>query len=295
MSVEFTKQLRIARDSDLPEARIQAFHYLGGEDAAYDIFIEALNNRHVGVVAAAISGIAEYDDDKRTVLLDLLDYEEFGYGKDIIRGIIRNKDISLIAEQLKRIIPQRKDALDLIWIISIENQKFADELSRSARKHHNFWEYAKCGFIENLDLKHPVSLGIVKKMLFVDMVSYFGSILDKHTKETQEGRELKSKTSSSYKKDIFGFISTLITLSNRFRMHNGDFDLRSHIVKLRLEAQEQRYSSRDVNILTTIDGFLDLYLRSKIKTDVKTSHVAIHGGQEFYYDQSMDEYIHLDD
>ena len=286
------EKLRIARSSNTPEARIQAFYYLAGDDDAYDIFIEALNNRNVAVVKAAIYGLANYPDSRWEILLDLLEDEDFGYGGEIIRNI-RDRSIELEAHtsRLRSIIPQRSDALDLIQTLSIfsnSNGKIVDLLVRDSIKHHDFWRYGNAYIVSYLDLSHPVSLNIVKRMLFEEPVELFNSIQYKAKDALQNNKSMKS-VKSDYRIELFGFFSTLIALSNKYREIDTEFQLDDHISALDTGVET-------ADTVLAIKKFLAMYLERKLKTDLTYDEFGYYNGvwEEVWLEHSMDEYVHLD-
>jgi len=286
------EKLRIARSSNTPEARIQAFYYLAGDDDAYDIFIEALNNRNVAVVKAAIYGLANYPDSRWEILLDLLEDEDFGYGGEIIRNI-RDRSIELEAHtsRLRSIIPQRSDALDLIQTLSIfsnSNGKIVDLLVRDSIKHHDFWRYGNAYIVSYLDLSHPVSLNIVKRMLFEEPVELFNSIQYKAKDALQNNKSMKS-VKSDYRIELFGFFSTLIALSNKYREIDTEFQLDDHISALDTGVET-------ADTVLAIKKYLAMYLERKLKTDLTYDEFGYYNGvwEEVWLEHSMDEYVHLD-
>lgn len=287
------EKLRIARGSNTPEARVQAFYYLAGDDDAYDIFIEALNNRNVLVVKAAIYALANYQDSRWEILLELLEDDGFGYGKEIIQNI-KDADIDLEAytPRLRNIIPQRYDALDLIQtltILSSRHEKIADILVRDSMKHHDFWCYGNAYIINYLDLKHPVSLNIVKRMLFEELLDKFNSIQYRAKDALQNKKSIKS-VKSDYRIELFGFLSTLIALSNKYKEIDVEFQLENHIST----TLDTGFTTSDA--VLSIKNYLALYLEGKLKTDLTYDGYGYkHGGwEEVWWEESMDKYVHLD-
>ena len=287
------EKLRIARSSDTPEARVQAFYYLAGDDDAYDIFIEALNNRNVLVVKAAIYALANYEDSRWEILLDLLEDEDFGYGKEIIQNL-NDADIDLetYTSRLRTTIPQRSDALDLVRTLSrfsSQNDKIADVLVRDSMKHHEFWRYGNAYIINCLDLRHPVSLNIVKRMLFEEPVETFNSIQYRAKDALQNKKSIKS-VKSDYRMELFGFLSTLIALSNKYKEIDVEFQLENHI------STTLDTGFRTSDAVLSIKNYLALYLKGKLKTDLTYDGYGYkHGGwEEVWWEESMDEYVHLD-
>lgn len=286
------EKLRIARSSNTPEARIQAFYDLAGDDDAYDIFIEALNNRNVSVVGAAIYGLANYPDSRWEILLDLLEDKDFGYGEEIIRNIRDSYiDLETYTSRLRSIIPQRSDALELIQTLSNlsnSNGKIVDMLVRDSIKYHDFWRYGNAYIINYLDLSHPVSLNIVKRMLFREPVEMFNSITYKARKAIQAEKSTRWVI-SDFKTQLFGFFSTLVVLSNKYKEIDNEFELESHISALDTGSE----TSKTVN---DMKKFLKMYLERSLKTDLTYGSFAYHrNGEEIWLEESTDEYVHLDD
>ena len=287
------EKLRIARSSNTPEARVQAFYYLAGDDDAYDIFIEALNNRNVLVVKAAIYALANYHDSRWEILLELLEDDGFGYGKEIIQNI-KDADIDLEAytSRLRSIVPQRFDALDLIrtlTILSSRYEKIADILVRESMKHHDLWGYGNAYIINYLDLKHPVSLNIVKRMLFEEPLDKFNSIQYRAKDALQNKKSIKS-VKSDYRIELFGFLSTLIALANKYKEIDVEFQLENHIST----ALDTGFRTSDA--VLSIKNYLALYLEGKLKTGLTYDGYGYKPGgwEEVWWEESMDKYVHLD-
>lgn len=287
------EKLRIARSSNTPEARVQAFYYLAGDDDAYDIFIEALNNRNVLVVKAAIYALANYHDSRWEILLELLEDDGFGYGKEIIQNI-KDADIDLEAytSRLRSIVPQRFDALDLIrtlTILSSRYEKIADILVRESMKHHDLWGYGNAYIINYLDLKHPVSLNIVKRMLFEEPLDKFNSIQYRAKDALQNKKSIKS-VKSDYRIELFGFLSTLIALANKYKEIDVEFQLENHIST----ALDTGFRTSDA--VLSIKNYLTLYLEGKLKTGLTYDGYGYKPGgwEEVWWEESMDKYVHLD-
>jgi len=292
MSVNRKEKLRIAKNSSTPEARIQALNSLLGDDDAYEIFIETLNNRHVGLVKVAIDGLSAYEDSRWEILLDILEHEDFGFGDHIIDCIRRRQyeNISIHIQRLRESIPRRQDSMSLIRKFSWKGQyhEVADVLARDCLKYHDFWKYGNCGFIDILDLSHPVSLHIVKRMLFEKALPKFIFIVEK-----EKNTIIEQKTGanfSNFKRELFGYFSTLVTLSNKLRTIDYNFNIKDHITNLYVGRESEE------EIVSLIPKFLEMYLQKKLKTDEKDFHFSYtHGGlEEIFWEESLDDYIDLD-
>lgn len=228
--------LRIAKNSTTSEARIPAFRYLAGNDDAYEIFIDGLNHVHVGIVDAAIYGIAAFDDSRWEILIDLLEDEDFGYAKEILRNIRTcEKDLSNHIERLRNIISPRKDAYDLLSVLSggfwdddVDYSKVCDAIARDCSKYHDIWAYGNHRFIRHLDMNHPLSVNLVKRELLNDDILYpFDRIIQSATDVASNGYD-KTELGNVDRK-LYSYLSTLISLSNKYRMVNDSFDLHARI------------------------------------------------------------------
>lgn len=289
MSTSRKEKLRLAKNSTTPEVRIQALKHFLGDDDAYDIFIDALNHRHVGMIEVAILGLSAYEDSRWEILLDLLDDEEFGHGTTIIRSIVNKEfiDLSTHINRLRKSIPRRQDSLSLIYHFSwIERyQHIADVLTRDSLNHHNFWEYGKSGFIGELDISNPLSLNIVKRMLFKNALSTFDNIVYREKNRIREN--MSTLDNSDFKLELFGYFSTLVTLSNKYKEKDNNFDLKNHVSNLDIDG----YSPE---IISGLGDFLDLYLDKKLKTNETIGVYGFRGGEEIWWEESSDVYIELD-
>ena len=291
MSVNREKNLRIAKNSSTPEARIQALNSLLGDDDAYEIFIEALNNRHVGLVKVAIDGLSAYEDSRWEILLDILEHEDFGFGDYIIQCIRRRKyeNISSHINRLRKSIPRRQDSLSLIRQFSWLGQyhEVADVLARDCLNYHDFWKYGNFGFVDILDLSHPVSLHIVKRMLFDKALPKFILIVEEEKNRIKNQKTVANF--SNFKRELFGYFSTLVTLSNKFRTIDNNFNLKDHITNLDTERESE-------DIVSLMPKGLEMYLQKKLKTNEKDFHFSYAKGglEEIFWEESLDEYIELE-
>jgi hypothetical protein len=259
------ENFRIARHSTTSEARIPAFRYLAGNDEAYDIFIDGLNHVHVGIVETAIFGLAAFDDSRWEILLDLLEDEDFGYSQEILSNIIHfEKDLSNHIDRLRKIIVPRKDVYDLLVLFeksmvedSVDYSVLCDALARDCGKYHDAWTYGNHRFIKYLDTKHPLSLNLVKRMLFNEnLIERFQGIIALAKVEFMDSRE--EKVLWNFNEKLFSFFSTLISLSNKYQEHDEAFDLKSRILYFNHEPYYETVSE--------FSKAFESYLQGKIKT-----------------------------